>query len=180
MRVKERNRLIKLVLSKEFGYKNVRVRGGRGTAYGWVDIYITVKKPHKGECKGFMGLCEECMAKIEEVKKRAWEILEKEGLTKHLFKYYDDFGNLKYECIIHVKLDENVKEPQKREMKEVINDGYKIVYEGSWTWIYFKEKPNEEIREKLKSIGFRFSRRRIAWYFPQKIDVHHLKKLMYK
>jgi len=173
MRVRERNKRIKEVLAREFGYKNVRVRGERGTAYGWVNIYITAKKPHKGECKnkGFYGLCDECRAKIEEVKKKAWEILEREGLTKELYTWYDDFGNKNYECAISVELDENVKEPQAREIKEIEENGYKVIYEGEWTWIYFKEKPSEEIREKLKSMGFRFSKRRIAWYLPQKVDV---------
>ena len=48
MTVAERNRAIKKVLARRFGRKNVRVKGDRGTAYGWVNIYVQVPKPHKG------------------------------------------------------------------------------------------------------------------------------------
>jgi len=179
MTIKERNRKIKEVLAKEFGWRNVKVKGGRGTSYGWVDIYITAKKPHKGECKnkGLGGICEQCRRKIEEVKSKAWEILEREKLTDELFTWHDDMNNKRYECTITIKLDEHVKEPQKRDVTEIEKENYKIVYEGNWTWIYFKEKPNEEIRSKLKDMGFKFSKRRIAWYLSQKVDSHALESI---
>lgn len=40
MTTTERNRLIKATLSKAFGRDRVKVRGSRGTAYGWVSIHI--------------------------------------------------------------------------------------------------------------------------------------------
>lgn len=34
---------------------------------------------------------------------------------------------------------------------------------GRWVWIKFAEKPNAEIRQGLKSMGFRWSHRRQQW-----------------
>lgn len=45
MMIKERNKAIKKILVAEFGNKAVSVTGARGTAYGWVDIAISVKDP---------------------------------------------------------------------------------------------------------------------------------------
>ena len=44
MDTKERNKEIKTRLEKVFG-RNVSVKGGRGTAHGWVDITIKVDDP---------------------------------------------------------------------------------------------------------------------------------------
>jgi len=106
MDTSERNKQIKKVLVKEFGYKNVKVKGGKGTAYGWVNIYISVPKPHKGKCEnpGWNGLCEQCEAKINETRDKVWKILRKTGLTEQLYTYYDDMGYKHKECNITVKL----------------------------------------------------------------------------
>ena len=34
---------------------------------------------------------------------------------------------------------------------------------GKWVWIKFESKPSAEIRQSLKKIGFRWSRRREQW-----------------
>ncbi len=34
---------------------------------------------------------------------------------------------------------------------------------GRWVWIKFESKPSAEIRQALKKIGFRWSRRREQW-----------------
>ena len=34
---------------------------------------------------------------------------------------------------------------------------------GRWVWIKFESKPNAEIRQGLKDMGFRWSRRRQQW-----------------
>lgn len=41
MEIAARNRLIKKVLEHRFGRGNVRVKGSRGTASGWVRVRIT-------------------------------------------------------------------------------------------------------------------------------------------
>jgi len=164
----------------------VRVRGGRGTAYGWVHIIIKVPKPHPLTCEEWekeknkdkdvwvstvrFGLCDECREVIDKTKDRVWEILRETGLINEIGTYYDDMGFERKECIIKVELVDG-ELTKKREKGEIRKDGYKIVYEGTWTWVYFKEKPNEEIREKLKGMGFRFSKRRMAWYKPEKVEV---------
>jgi len=101
MRVAERNRRIKKALSRVFGRENVRVRGDRGTAYGWVNITVIQPKPHNGDCDW---RCEECRRKRESVKQRVWEVLRETGLINHLHTYYDDMGYRRYECIIQVNL----------------------------------------------------------------------------
>jgi len=101
LRVAERNRAIKKALSKVFGRENVRVRGDRGTAYGWVDITITQPKNHK--CDGNWR-CQECIKQIEEIKRRVWDILKETGLINYLYTYYNDMNERRYECIVEVKL----------------------------------------------------------------------------
>ncbi len=34
---------------------------------------------------------------------------------------------------------------------------------GKWVWIQFESKPSAEIRQSLKAMGFRWSRRREQW-----------------
>jgi hypothetical protein len=41
--IANRNHAIKKILEKAFGPKKVWVRGHRGTAYGWVSVYIDVE-----------------------------------------------------------------------------------------------------------------------------------------
>jgi hypothetical protein len=41
--MKARNREIKTLLERDYGKGQVSVTGNRGTAYGWVDVYI--KRP---------------------------------------------------------------------------------------------------------------------------------------
>ncbi|MEM4727702.1 MAG: hypothetical protein QXD04_05570 [Candidatus Bathyarchaeia archaeon] len=98
----QRNLQIKKALSQRFGSKNVRVKGERGTAYGWVDITIKAEKPHKGDCDW---RCEQCENKRWEVKREAWRILQETGLDKQLGHYYDDYGEKRPECTIEVKLE---------------------------------------------------------------------------
>jgi len=101
VRVAERNRAIKKALARVFGVENVRVRGDRGSAYGWVDITITQPKPHNGECDW---RCQECARVRDEVKTRVWQILRETGLINELFTYWDDMNERRYECIVEVRL----------------------------------------------------------------------------
>lgn len=55
---KTRNQKVKKILAKEFGTKNVSVRGGKGTSYGWCDITIKVEDPcphkqHEAPCSDY-------------------------------------------------------------------------------------------------------------------------------
>ena len=167
MDIKERNKQIKKALGREFGYRNVSVRGGRGTAYGWVHVKIRIPKPHEGECGLY---CDDCAKAKEDAERKVWEILEKTGLYDELGTWYDDMGYKHKEITLDIELDESMAK-QEREKEEIDGDGYKVIYEGSWTWIKFEQKPAEEVRAKLKEMGFRFSRKRLAWYMPKKVEV---------
>jgi hypothetical protein len=66
--ITERNKRIKQALLKFYSYKDVVVKGDRGTAYGWVKIKVMVDRPINCHCKI-----------IEEV--ATW------SKDKHIYKY---------------------------------------------------------------------------------------------
>ena len=99
-RVAARNRLIKKALGKEFGYSNVKVKGDRGTAYGWVTIRIMAERPHNGECDWSCPICSDF---AYEIKRKVWQILKDTGLDKEIGTYYSDAGEERKECIIEVR-----------------------------------------------------------------------------
>ncbi len=41
---------------------------------------------------------------------------------------------------------------------------FTLTHEGGWTWLSFERKPDEWILTRLKSAGFRWGKRRRAWY----------------
>lgn len=47
---------------------------------------------------------------------------------------------------------------------------YTIEHEGDWTWLRFPRKPEDAVLERLKEAGFRWGRRRRAWYMKQIIE----------
>jgi len=100
LRCSERNRLIKKALAQEFGWDNVRVKGDRGTAYGWVDIQVRIEKPHNGECEWWR--CDRCREGHDRAYRRVWEILRETGLERYLWKYTDEMGEERYECVVSV------------------------------------------------------------------------------
>lgn len=99
MRVAERNRAIKKALRRHF--RNVRVRGDRGTGYGWVTI--TIREPRDHECDGDWR-CQRCNEQVMEIKRKVWGILRETGLINYLYTYYDDMNERRYECTVEVKL----------------------------------------------------------------------------
>ncbi len=99
--VAERNRLIKRALARVFGRENVRVRGSRGTAYGWVKITVRRPKPHEGECDW---TCERCERVRRETENRVWDILSRTRLINYLYTYYTDMGEPRKECTVVVDL----------------------------------------------------------------------------
>lgn len=86
MNIKERNKQIKKVLSDVFGAKNVSVRAGKGTAYGWVDIdivagaRISVDEQYTETEKNI----------INETCRKAEKILSDSKIE--FYKYSDDMG----------------------------------------------------------------------------------------
>lgn len=51
----------------------------------------------------------------------------------------------------------------------VTESGVTIEYIRDWTWITFPEKPKQEIIERLKELGGRWSSKRASWYFVRHI-----------
>lgn len=49
-------------------------------------------------------------------------------------------------------------------------DGYQVRYDRDWTWIAFAGKPSLEVREALKTLGARWSKRRHAWYIRETME----------
>ena len=42
--------------------------------------------------------------------------------------------------------------------------GAEVRKSGSWLWARFPSRPSAEVREQMKAAGWRWSRRRGAWY----------------
>lgn len=80
MSIAERNRAIKRTLETAFGRGKVRVRGSRGTAYGWVSVDIDWT-PRDIE-------------QAREMKAQVWALLDAAGLGREIGTYgYDDTGS---------------------------------------------------------------------------------------
>ncbi len=65
MEIAVRNRLIKKVLTAEFGPGTVTVRGSRGTAYGWVSVNVNVRPKDRDERETFKAKVWDLFAKHE-------------------------------------------------------------------------------------------------------------------
>ena len=94
MAIAERNRRIKKVLGKFFGRENIRVKGGRGTAYGWVEIALRIKIPKEIDVvlEGSSILTEEYRKIRDKVISKIYELLREADLMKEIGVYYDDFN----------------------------------------------------------------------------------------
>jgi len=106
--IAKRNRAIKKALSREFGRKNVRVRGGRGTAYGWVDVTVTIPVPDDFQIIEDGHYTQEAKEAMDRTHRRVIEILKREGLWEQLGIYYDDMPDAseRREITIDVKFRE--------------------------------------------------------------------------
>jgi len=106
MNTAERNRAIKKVLSREFGRGNVKVRGGRGTAYGWVDVSVTI--PVDFQVSNGLYYTEKAKEVMDQTRSRIIQLLEREGLWDQLGIWYDDDPNSteRKQIIIDVNLKE--------------------------------------------------------------------------
>lgn len=89
----EITKIVKSILSSRYGFKNVSVTRGKGTASGWVDARITVAKPENCFCTN-TGWCQVCREKINKTSEEAREVvyaeMEKQG--KEFYNYSDDMG----------------------------------------------------------------------------------------
>ena len=92
MTITERNRLIKKILSHAFGQGKVRVRGSRGTAYGWVTLDIDYT-PHDQERR-------------REVTALIWKLFEKAKIEIGTYGYDDPGSDYGYGKEIHINFNE--------------------------------------------------------------------------
>jgi len=80
MTIAERNRAIKKTLETAFGRGKVRVRGSRGTAYGWVSVNIDWTPLDADQAS--------------EMRSKVWQLLLAAGPGKEIGTYgYDDPGS---------------------------------------------------------------------------------------
>jgi hypothetical protein len=100
MDVKARNKQVKAILSKQYGRGNVSVKGGRGTAHGWCEVYITIPRPEGCTCvpEGFY--CQACKDAMNGKGKEAESLLS--GVE--FYKYPDDMGGDNKELLIQVSI----------------------------------------------------------------------------
>ncbi len=80
MTTAQRNRKIKALLAAEFGAEKVWVRGDRGTAYGWVSVYIDTAMT-------------ETVEQTRAIKARVWELIKDAGDIEIGTYGYDDPGS---------------------------------------------------------------------------------------
>ena len=71
---------------------------------------------------------------------------------------------------------------KKPEIKSIISTNLEsnslfitVTHDRDWTWLKFADKPDESTREILKFHGGRFSGKRVAWYFTEKIEEAQIK-----
>lgn len=122
MDVKERNKKVKKILANEFGYKNVNVIGGRGTAYGWCEITIKTPDPcpdkqnvnpcssycNDGICKGNQKFLNGNgwgnsvrQLKCSGLRERAEELIK--DVEFYSYTMDDGYGTQNKEVLIHIK-----------------------------------------------------------------------------
>ncbi len=97
---KENAKTIKKILSNLFGYKNVTVRIGTGTASGWITARVDLAKPETCSCThtawGTLERCEDCKTEIEV--SRLKFTVERSKTNIELYTYCSDMGDEDREC----------------------------------------------------------------------------------
>lgn len=56
------------------------------------------------------------------------------------------------------------------------NVDFQVKHDRDWTWVHFTGKPDEPVREALKQQGGRFSKKRMAWYIPRRVELAELQQ----
>lgn len=94
------NKLIKpakIALAKKYGYKNVSVKNGQGTAWGWVEVSIETYQPMPCTqfCKGWEHTytCQDARRSVtneaREIMYKAWQ---EAGLKPYTYSSDDGYG----------------------------------------------------------------------------------------
>lgn len=54
---------------------------------------------------------------------------------------------------------------------------FNVTHDRGWTWVCFPQKPSDAVLDSLKQTGFRWSKRRQAWYSTRQIERFELEAL---
>jgi hypothetical protein len=90
--------VVKKALAEKYGFKNVRVVNGRGTAYGWANASVTLneERPRCEMCptETWRDLCYQCREKINKAHEEAEMIAYKavKAANMSFGHYYSDDG----------------------------------------------------------------------------------------
>jgi hypothetical protein len=91
---------IKKALADRYGYKNVSVKNGTGTAWGWVEARIIVDRPADCGCEARL-ICDHSRAVSQEAETIARDALKNVGLE--FYKYSSDMGGDHDEFLLQVR-----------------------------------------------------------------------------
>jgi hypothetical protein len=105
--IAERNRLIKKVLTAEFGAGKVSVKGSRGTAYGWVTVKIDVAPKDRDD--------------RDAKKARVWELFKANKIQIGTYGYNDPGSDYGYGSKINIEF---------AQCQDVFNEGERVTWEG--------------------------------------------------
>lgn len=98
----EMTKMIRERYAIRYGRRNVSVTKGRGTASGWIDATVNIKKPYDCFCSAGQTYCRMCrdaiQATADEARKIAHSALESYGASFHT--YYGDMDNDPHDCFM--------------------------------------------------------------------------------
>lgn len=93
-------KVVKKALANKYGYRNVRVVNGTGTAWGWVEAKVTMPKP-QGYDEQVMNLNRRSPLELQAEKEAeaiAYEAVKNAGLK--FYTYADDGGYGDHDCFL--------------------------------------------------------------------------------
>lgn len=84
---------IKKALAARYGYKNVSVKNGSGTAWGWVEALVTVEGEESREASQAVG---------REAEEIAYKAVKEAGLEFYTYSSDDGYGEDRSCFLLHV------------------------------------------------------------------------------
>lgn len=55
---------------------------------------------------------------------------------------------------------------------------FKLTHDGDWTWLTFEHRPDDGVLSRLKSAGFRWGKKRRAWYTRTTLEQDTIERLL--
>jgi hypothetical protein len=91
MTTAQRNRALKSAISQAFPSCKVTVRGSRGTAYGWVSLYIGHAPRNRRDA--------------EELRRQVWAVIKANNITVDTYGYDDPGSDYGFGSKINISFD---------------------------------------------------------------------------